>query len=271
MVPASPGETAQQARARHNENETHVATFLANMERIVAAQDRTYRERTDEQLLLINELRTAIDRVQHLVDARHPLEGLVESPIIKQLHAAVVEDRNRIVGLVSAVQRLENGEMDKEIAVNRDTLPGIPVLPSSATTRPSRALEDPVVSAPKRFKSSAQPYTDVIYGPVDSNGNPSAIAGAAMELIPGLQPNDVYSARYPPGQPGVVSIRFRDYVKASHFISAIEREPLLEGQTAVMAEGTAREGARLGNMSNRQPGLSPLDIIRGVGKSARRR
>ena len=52
MVPASSGETAQQARARHNDNETRLAAFLTTMERNIASQDRLHRERVEELSLI---------------------------------------------------------------------------------------------------------------------------------------------------------------------------------------------------------------------------
>ena len=52
MVPASSGETAQQARARHNDNETRLAAFLTTMERNIASQDRLHREHVEELSLI---------------------------------------------------------------------------------------------------------------------------------------------------------------------------------------------------------------------------
>jgi hypothetical protein len=52
MVPAGSGETAQQARTRHNENETHLATFLTTLERNIVSQDRVHRERVEELALI---------------------------------------------------------------------------------------------------------------------------------------------------------------------------------------------------------------------------
>ena len=252
MAAASPGETAQQARTRHNENETHIATFLDALERSSAAQDRLHRERLEELLLLVKEIQST---------------NLVDNPVIKQLHAAVVEDRTRITDLVGAVQRVEKDITDRN--VNSYPLPPIPSIPPSSPYVPTRPLDDPPLPAPKRLRTSGQQYVDVLYGPVDSEGDPTMIANAAMDLIRGLHPTDIYSARYAPGQQGVISIRFRDHAKADRFMSAIDEKPLLQGQTAIPAGDSTTGRAGLGN---RQPSApTPLDIIRGVGKSARRR
>ena len=37
-------------------------------------------------------------------------------------------------------------------------------------------------------------YVDVLYGPVDSEGDPTMVANAAMDLICGLYPTNIYSA-----------------------------------------------------------------------------
>lgn len=269
MVPAPTGETAQQARSRHNANETHITTFLTTFERNVASQDRVHRDRMEELGLLIQEVRAASDREPQINSLT--LGGLVESPVIQQLHSAVVEDRNRITELVSALQRVENQmeNTNKTLQTSSLPLPVIPAVHPSVSPMPTRPLEDPVMPPAKRFKTLGQRYPDVLYGPVDSDGSPRAIANAAMRLITGLQESDIFNARYAPGQPGVISIRFRDHAKAGRFMSAIHLNPLIQGQTAVPAE----DGVGAENIGQRQqaPSLTPLDIIRGVGKTPRRR
>ena len=158
------------------------------------------------------------------------------------------------------------------VSGHQEAIPSIPIIPPlsplpSVRTRP---LDDPVMPANKRFRPSAH-SKDVLYGPVASDGNPHAIAKAAMELIDGLHPSDVFSAQYAAGQPGVVSIRFRDQVKANHFVSAIEERPLLQGQTAVLAGVVQFRDGDTSGITGGQHTPSPLDIIRGVGKSSRRR
>jgi hypothetical protein len=199
------------------------------------------------------------------------MTSLVENPVIRQLHTAVVEDRNRITELVGSMQKMEC----EFVQSASQALPLIPAIPASATVPMPHALDDSVMPPPKRLKTAGQQNPDVLYGPVDTEGNPRAIAKAAMELIPGLQLNDVYSAQYVPGQMGVISIRFRDHDKADEFMTAIERKPLLQGQTAVPAGAPARPPAGRGNVGSvgqQQPAIqSPIDIIRGVGKSVRGR
>ena len=85
-------------------------------------------------------------------------------------------------------------------------------LPASFSSHPKRPLDDGSTPPhPKRLRTMAQQHPDVLYGPVDPDGSPKAIVGAAMELIPGLHPCDVFSAKYAHSQPGVISIRFRSH------------------------------------------------------------
>ena len=278
MAPAATGETAQQARTRHNVNETQIASFLATLERSVLSQDRIHRERMEEMALLVQEVRAACDRDHKSCergegesDSARTLEGLVASPVILQLHSAVVEDRNRITELVAAVQRVEKQIGDKPSAPL--VLPHIPSIPPSqaAPSLPKRALDSPIMPPQKRFAASGQDGGDVFYGPVDTEGNPREIAEAVMEMVSGLQPVDVYNARYAPGQPGVISIRFRNGVKADRFIAAIAANPPVNGQTAVRAGAPLHQGVSAPQMGHHQQRRTPLDIIRGVGKSSRRR
>ena len=120
----------------------------------------------------------------------------------------------------------------------------------------------------------AQQHPDVLYGPVDPDGSPKAIANAAMELVAGLHPNDVFSAKYAHNQPGVISIRFRNHDAADRFIESMEADPLLEGQTAIPAGPsgvTSLSGSGSGLTSRQSSIVSPHDIIRGVGRAPRRR
>lgn len=254
MTAPAATETAHHARIRHNANETHIAVFLASLESNINSQDRVHRDRLEEVLLLVNEIRGT---------------SLVDNPVIKQLHTALVEDRDRITELVSAVHRVEKAVTAKVPEDRPLPVPPLPSIPSSPPHVSRRPLEDPSMPAPKRLRSSGRSYVDVLYGPVDCDGIPSAIANAAMELTRGLQPSDVFSAQFVPGQPGIISIRFRDYTKADRFMTAIEEKPLLQGQTAIRAMDAAPFGLRSGR--NQGPTPSPLDIIRGVGKSTRRR
>ena len=243
MAPAATGELAQQARTRHNVNKTQIATFLATLECSISSQDRMHRERMEEIALLIQEVRAACDRDHksckrgegELSDSAHTLEGLVASPVILQLHSAVVEDRNRITELVVVVQRVEKQIGEKASAPL--VLPHIPSIPLSQATPslPKRALDSPIMPPQKRLAASGQDGGDVFYGPVDTEGNPHEIAEATMEIMSGLQPADVYNAQYAPGQPGVISICFRSGVKADRFIAAIGANPPVSGQTAVRA------------------------------------
>jgi hypothetical protein len=184
-----------------------------------------------------------------------------------------VEDRNRISELVSALRKVEKEVADRNLSVARqpEALPLIPTIPplSPLPSVRTRSLDDPVTPPNKRFKPSGHQVVDVLYGPVDSDGSPRAIAKAAMDLIHGLHPSDVLSARYAQGQPGVISIRFGDSQKADRFLSAIDERPLLQGQTATLAG--ERDSVSSGYGARQSPVPSPLDIIRGAGKSSRRR
>ena len=58
----------------------------------------------------------------------------------------------------------------------------------------SHSLDDPMMPLTKHLKTAGQQNPDVLYGPVNTEGNPWVIACAAMELIPGLQVDDIYGA-----------------------------------------------------------------------------
>lgn len=62
-------------------------------------------------------------------------------------------------------------------------LPLIPTISPSFSAVSTHTLEDPVMPVSKCLKTLGQPNTNVLYGPVNSNGNPHVIANAAMDLI----------------------------------------------------------------------------------------
>lgn len=123
----------------------------------------------------------------------------------------------------------------------------------------------------KRSRTLGQQNADVLYGPVDAEGNSRTIAKAAMELVSGLHPLDVFSAQYAPGQPGIISIRFKSHDAADRFIESMEAEPLIEGQAAIPVHTGPSPGPNIGAISRQPSGLSPRDIIHGVGKNQRHR
>ena len=263
MTPAAASETAPQARARHNENEARLAEFVTSIEANVAAQSREHSRRLQELTLLVREVQTA-----------SAATNLAENPVVEQLRAAVVEDRVRITDMVNEVHTLR-ADIDGQRVQKTPPLQLIPPLPASFSSNPKRTLDGGLAPPrPKRLRTMAQQHPDVLYGPVDPDGSPKAIAAAAMELITGLHPSDVFSAKYAHNQPGVISIRFRSHDTADRFIESMEVDPVLEGQTAIpagLSASTSLSGAAPGLVSSQSSKLAPQDIIRGVGKAPRRR
>lgn len=188
----------------------------------------------------------------------------------------MVEDRNRITDLVSELRRLR-ADVDGLHYREPPSIP-IPLLPQLPPPLSSkRSLDEPATPPQaKRYRMEAPQYTDVLYGPVNAEGNPRTIANAALGLIPDLSSEDVFSAQYAHNRRGVLSLRFRDQTSADRFISFIANQPLLEGQTAVYA-GAAGSNSVSGSgpeaIVRRSSGLTPREIIRGPqpGKSPRRR
>jgi hypothetical protein len=273
MVPGASNETAQQFRARHNENEGHLAAFAANLELTAATHDREHSQRMRELTLLIQEVRAACEQRSHAPAAEPSLSpsALIENPAFKELHAAVVEDRHRITALsrtVDSVRREVN-----ERAEDTHALPLIPPLPTTFAPPQKRFLEEPFVPPSKRSNPGLHQSNDVLFGPVDPNGDARAIANAAVDLIDELDRSDIYTAKYAAGRPGVISIRFRNSEAAEVFLMAVGAAPSLDGQTAIRAgENTpTRRSATPGVISRQSTPLSPHDIITGVKKGLRRR
>jgi hypothetical protein len=278
MAPAATGETAHQTRARHNENEGRLAEFLVNLEQNVAKQSREHSQRMHELTLLVREVRSACEQQIHspaLLTSDSPTASdLVDNPVVQQLRSAVVEDRIRISDMVGELHQLRT-DIERQISRAAPSLPLIPQLPAPFSPRPKHLLDNrSPPPRPKRLRTETQQNADVLYGPVDPDGAPRVIASAAMELISGLRPNDVYSAKYAQNQPGILSIRFRNHETADRFIESIEENPILEGQTAIPA-GLGGMGSMLGSgpgaISRQSSGRTPQDIIRGVGRATRRR
>ena len=278
MKPADTSESAQQARSRLNVNEARLAEFVAKLEQTAAIENREQSKRLQEVSLLIADVRTACEQQMHSPAVRVSdsiaAVALVDNPVVQQLRSAVVEDRNRITDMIADLRQLRT-DLDGQSTHRPAALLPIPPLPippiPAFNFRQKRPLDDR--SSPprtKRFRAASEAYqlADVLYGPVDTEGNPKAIACAAMEIVDGLNQDDVYSAKYVHGQPGVISIRFQSQDAADRFVAAMEVEPILEGQTAVPA-GVSTPGQ--GIVSRQSSGPSPRDIISGVGKSPRRR
>ena len=285
MQPAAAGETAPVARARHSENEARLASFVVNLEQTVSVQIQTVnvqlREQTQqmqELALLVKEVRAACEQQVHspaLQSSELASSSMVDNPVVQQLHTALLEHRVRITELVSEMRQL------KADAGGRDAhcLPSIPSIPSLPSTplssRPKRPFEDQAASpSTKRHRPGSQQQQDVLYGPVDPDGHPKTIANAAAQLITGIHPGDIFSAKYVNNQPGFISIRFKNSDSADRFVDSMERSPILEGQTAVFAGHgmmSPMAGPALVPSYGLASGLTPQDIIRGAGKTPRRR
>lgn len=280
MKPAAVSESAQQARGRHNENEARLADFVVSLERDAAKQSRELSQRLRELTLLVNEGRAACVQQMHspavLASDSITATSLVDTTVVQELRSAVVEDRLRITEMVDELGKLRD-DIESQNSRGPSGVPFIPQLPPPYSSRPKRLLDDQSSAPlPKRLRTDGQPFADVVYGPVDPEGTPRVMAEAAVGLISGLHPEDVFNAKF--AQRGYISIRFQDHGPANRFIESITEAPLLEGQTAVPAglrtrgaSAAGAAGSRMGESSRPSPGLSPLEILRGVGKSARRR
>jgi hypothetical protein len=199
--------------------------------------------------------------------------SLIDNPVVRQLRDAVVEDRNRISDIINDVRQMRTETEERDLRSSPGP-PYIPPFPTPISSRSKRPLYDPGrATPPKRFRTGSQQHPDVLYGPVDPDGDPKAIANAAMDLIFGLQPNDVFSSKYVHNQPGTISIRFRNHDAAQRFIESIEADPLLEGQLAFPAgAGSMTPVASPAMGPNRQSTApNPRDILRGSGRNPRRR
>ena len=279
MAPAGAGESANAARARLNENEARLAEFVTSLEERAVKQDREQSQRLQELTLLVREGRAACEQQVHSPALQTSdsitSSSIVDNPVVLQLHSVVVEDRLRITELVNEIRHLRADIDRQRTRTASPALPFIPQLPAPLPSRPKRSLEDR--SEPpraKRLRTESQQHPDVLYGPVDREGNPRTIANAVLGLIPGLQQKDVYTAKYAHNQPGILSLRFRNHVVAERFIDFIDKFPILEGQTAIAAGpvGTPSISASgLGGENGPSSGLTPQEIIRGVVKSPQRR
>ena len=280
MTPAATGESANQSRARLNENDARLAAFVTVLEQKTARQDREQSERLQEVALLVREVKAACEQQIHsparLLPDSITAGTLVEQPAVQQLHSAVVEDRHRITELVDELRHLKT-EVDGLRYQVPPSVPFIPQLPPTLSSNTKRALDGPSTPPPaKHFRSGAPQYTDVLYGPVGEEGNPRTIANAALGLIPGLSSSDVFTAKYVHNERGVLSLRFQDPASAERFVSFIERRPLLEGQTAVYAGlggSSSVSGSGPGVVDRRASVFPPRDAIRGPqpGRNPRRR
>jgi hypothetical protein len=268
MTPAASGESAQGARGRHNENEARVATFITNLENVVAMQGREHSDRLQELTLLVRNVSSTCEKQIHSPAVANA--NLVDNPVVQELRSVVIEDRNRITEMGARITDMANEirhlRSDSGDSRRPPSIPPIPTLPPVSYSHPKRPVEDYFTTGQaKRARSSQNPNPDVIYGPVDTDGNPKTIACAAMEQVPGLHPNDVFSAKYT-HQQGYISVRFRNHESADRFMESMDVDPLYEGQTATPAgPGTA------GAISRQTSRLTPREIILGVGKNPRRR
>lgn len=161
------------------------------------------------------------------------------------------------------------------MAANVATPPAPPPLPTIPAIPARRPANDAFMPAAKRARGTGRPSTDcdVLYGPVDPNGDARIIANAAMEVVDHLAPGDVRNAIFANGRPGIISIRFREYSKALVFITAIQSSPPIPGQHAQFADAT--NIATLSNAISIIQGTpvastsaaataNPIDIIRGA-------
>lgn len=239
-----PGETAGAGRKRSDENTLRMAAYAVNLEKSLATQARIARERNEELQLLIHEVRVACE--SHAAASQVPSFNLSADPTFRQLHTAVIENRQRL----QVMAELPSPSTPlPSVAVPAAVLPAPPPLPAIPARRP---LNDAFMPAGKRARVAARASTecDVLYGPVNPNGDARAIAGAAMEMVDHVTPGDVRNAIYAPGRPGTISIRFKEYPKALVFTTSVQASPPVAGQYARFADAT-------------YPPSNPVDIIQG--------
>ena len=86
MAPAAAGESANQTRARMNENEARLAAFVTALEQTMSKQGKEQSDRLQEVALLVKEVKAACEQQIHspvrLMPDSVTATTLVEQPAV---------------------------------------------------------------------------------------------------------------------------------------------------------------------------------------------
>ncbi|KAG6894633.1 hypothetical protein C0992_005319, partial [Termitomyces sp. T32_za158] len=212
-----------------------------------------------EQRTLLKDLRVQVDDVRnswlihqelsHSDDIRTPMFSplpLLRSPVHSPVPAEEVLPGSKRV----ATQQMSVAPPTKKARINEQSHP--------RPTSPQRTRD----ASPQRKPANAA-QRDVLFGPV-GNGNTMSpdeakkIAMASVQLASEhLSSKVVYNALQSRDYPDHISIRFREWTVADHFIRCVQENPPEDGQTAFFARQT-RQGD---SQSTERDEL--MDIMRG--------